>query len=336
MKQSSASKERDVFFQMVREIERKALFHASSDKKVESALGGDGLPHHEALRFKTNNNLAFPGSAVESLKARLNESSSSERYDVIVNFMGLTGPSGVLPQHYSRLVMARVKQHDVALADFLDLFNHRLISLFYRSWVKYRFSVQYETYRHKQKKDPFTRVVQSLSGQHEKQDHSAQLYYSGHFSRNNKSATNLESMLKDFLNIPVKIHSFIGQWIPILERDRAILGNTNALRNSRLGHGVLPGRKYWDRQAKIDIELGPINYTLFQELLPGGVRFEQLKNLVNSYVPIHLTVDLVFNIFDNIKNSCQLGGGLKLSRNVWTQGQHTRQLAGRINLNRNI
>jgi len=272
MSQSNPIKELNDFFQLVRAIERKSLFHSSDSEKAASALGGDGLPHREALRFKVNNNMAFPGSAVETLKSCLDDPSLSlgKRYDVIVNFMGLTGPSGVLPQHYSRLVMARAKQHDTALADFLDLFNHRLTSLFYRSWIKYRFSVQYETHLHKQQKDPFTRVIQALSGQHEKQDHSAQLYYSGHFSRINKSAANLESMLKDFLLIPVKVHSFIGQWIPIVERDRAILGNASALRNNCLGHGILPGKRYWDRQAKINIEIGPTSYTLFQELLPGG------------------------------------------------------------------
>ncbi|VAW45396.1 Uncharacterized protein ImpH/VasB [hydrothermal vent metagenome] len=337
MSESSTNNDLNNFFQLVRSIERKALFHALNSENTQSTLGGDGLPNQEALRFKVNNNLAFPGSSVESLKACLDESSSPDkRNDVIVNFMGLTGPSGTLPQHYSRLVMTRLKQRDTALSDFLDLFNHRLISLFYRSWVKYRFAIQYETYLYKQKKDPFTQVIQSLSGQHEKQINSAQLYYSGHFSRLNKSASNLESMLTDFLAIPIKVHTFIGQWIPIGKEDRATLGGANALKDNRLGYGILPGNKYWDRQSKIEIEIGPLSYLSFQELLPGGERFNEFKKLINSYVPIHLTIDLVFNIFDNVKNSCQLGKGLKLSRNTWVQGKNLNRPSGKVNLSRGV
>ncbi len=58
--------------------------------------------------------------------------------------LGLFGPSGSLPDHYTSLVIQRLRQHDFALRDFLDLFNHRTISLFYRAWEKYRFTIAYE------------------------------------------------------------------------------------------------------------------------------------------------------------------------------------------------
>ena len=48
-----------------------------------------------------------------------------------VNFMGLTGPSGVLPRHYTERLFAEVRGEERhALRDWLDLFNHRLVSLF--------------------------------------------------------------------------------------------------------------------------------------------------------------------------------------------------------------
>jgi len=333
---STRTSEWDEFFQLVREIERTAKYHRDVDQPV-STLGEDGLPSHELLRFKSNNHLAFPGGAVEALRHYLTDDSEplGERHEVIVNFMGLTGPSGVLPQHYTRLVMERLKQRDTALADFFDLFNHRLISLFYRSWVKYRFPVQYENHAQKQQQDPFTRALKSVSGLYANQEHNAQLYYSGHFSRANKSSTNLGHLLQDFLDMPVTIRSFIGQWLPIKDRDRAVLGSGPLGRNHKLGYGVLLGKRCWDIQTKVNIEIGPVNYETYQTLLPSGRRFNELKSLINNYVPVHLAVDLIFLVTDSVNNSQPLSGGLRLSQNTWLQGENAHHMSGKIHLNRN-
>ncbi len=62
-----------------------------------------------------------------------------------VNFMGLTGPQGVLPLYYSALLRERLRARDSSMRSFLDIFNHRAISLFYRAWEKHHFTVGYES-----------------------------------------------------------------------------------------------------------------------------------------------------------------------------------------------
>lgn len=95
-------------------------------------------PEEEAVRFAVEPSLAFPPSNIEEIAwegglARMN-----------VTFMGLIGPAGVLPRCYSSFLLSRLRDRDRALKEFLDLFHHRLISLFYRAWEKHRFGVAYE------------------------------------------------------------------------------------------------------------------------------------------------------------------------------------------------
>ena len=85
------------------------------------------------LRFTTPASLAFPPSELHSIA----QADAATR--VCVNFMGLTGPSGVLPRTYTELLIARKQvQRDQTAQDFLDLFNHRLVSLFWLAWAKHR------------------------------------------------------------------------------------------------------------------------------------------------------------------------------------------------------
>src|SRR5207237_682923 len=62
-----------------------------------------------------------------------------------VNFMGLTGLQGPMPRPVSSMLAdSSARAQTAPLSEFLDLFNHRMVSLFYRAWEKYRFAIAYE------------------------------------------------------------------------------------------------------------------------------------------------------------------------------------------------
>ncbi|MEZ0469725.1 type VI secretion system baseplate subunit TssG [Luteimonas salinilitoris] len=85
------------------------------------------------LRFVTPASLNFPPAELDTL-----EDDGSGGWRMGVRFFGLTGPSGVLPRHYTEWLIALRHGRDRAAQEFLDLFNHRLITLFWRAWAKYR------------------------------------------------------------------------------------------------------------------------------------------------------------------------------------------------------
>src|SRR5207245_1515425 len=120
------------FFQAVRLLER--LF------AERRPVGRAGLPRGEVVRFRAHLSLSFPPSAIFDLETPPDPDKPSL---MTVAFMGLYGPSGILPRHYTeRLLYQHFRESSntekQALRDWFDLFNHRLISLHFRAWEKYR------------------------------------------------------------------------------------------------------------------------------------------------------------------------------------------------------
>lgn len=131
-------------------------------------LGRPGLPSEEIVRLKVNSSLVFPASQINDLQLRTKQVPFPV---AVVNFMGLTGPMGALPQHYTEQVMRQLrdfKEDDearYALRDWFDLFNHRMLAHFYRAWEKYRFYIPFErgeTVR--DEPDAFTNCLRSFLG----------------------------------------------------------------------------------------------------------------------------------------------------------------------------
>jgi len=123
-------------------------------------------PIPASLRFASPMSLSFPASDISDVvplrphqRAGKNEVGIDARDEIpaesnadedpalemTVNFMGLTGPSGVLPVSYTELLIDQRNQYrDTTGHAFLDMFTHRAVSLFYRAWRKHRFYLPYE------------------------------------------------------------------------------------------------------------------------------------------------------------------------------------------------
>src|SRR5690606_25174027 len=142
--------------------------------------------------------------------------------EMAVAFLGLTGPAGALPQHYTQTIIDRVRQKDHSLRDFLDLFNHRSISLFYRAWEKHHLLALLERHRTGGREDPFTRMLYCIVGlgspglreRFEIADETF-LHYSGLFAHFPRNAISLEQMVRDFCRMPATVRQFQGTWLQL-------------------------------------------------------------------------------------------------------------------------
>src|SRR5262249_1093605 len=91
--------------------------------------GREGHPRREVVRFRACQSLSFPPSSIHEIER---PEDAGRPPEMTVAFMGLTGPSGVLPRVYTELLMERRRSGDRTPAAFFDAFNHRAVSLFYR------------------------------------------------------------------------------------------------------------------------------------------------------------------------------------------------------------
>jgi type VI secretion system protein ImpH len=327
------------FFQAVRLLERWTQEQARLDPRLQrTPVGHDAAPDQEVVRFRATASLSFPAGSISQLRMPNHERDDSAPLplpELNVGFLGLTGPSGVLPRHYTELLLRRIRERDDSLRDFLDLFHHRLISLFYRSWAKYRLPVAYE--RSKLRGSGldlatlglFCLVGQGTGGLRGRLeiDDEAFLFYSGHFAHFPRSAIALEALLGDYLEMPVSILQLQGQWLYLGSDDIARLPGRRFPQglNNQLGRNLVVGEKVWDVQSKFRVRVGPLDYRQFRSLMPNGDALLPLCQLARTYVGPDLDFDVQPVLKPEEVPWCQLrvvdGDGPFLGWNTWVRSQ---------------
>lgn len=280
-----------------------------------------------------------------------------------VGFMGLTGPSGVLPQHYTetlrRIELEAKGPQKYALRDWFDLFNDRLIALFYRSWKKYR-PYTFHAAALRGSEDGFSSILQSVAGlglpsvAHQVQKFApriridlaandqqptsvkqpnpnlSMLRYSGLLSQRPRSASNLKQLLEDYFELPIEIKQFHGNWLMLDESAQTQLGVRNG--NSILGQNAVVGDQTWERQNKILIVVGPLDRKQFTNLMPDHVSdfeqndFELLTELIRLFVGPEMEFDVQMKLSTTEMPEPKFvdddQAGMRLGWNSWLGQEH--------------
>lgn len=299
------------FVQAVRLLERAAVKRQESESATAAVnpVAGFTPPATEPVRFNNRQSLDFPACEIDSLSQITDDGGAMKQWNMVTNIIGLTGAMGVLPYHYTELIFQRQKVKDKTLQQFLDLFNHRIISIYYRASVKYHLALQYERYdlfRARTQSSPQTQALLSLiglgtEGQRDRQytrDESL-LYFAGLFSQKIRTAGNLVQILRSHFKIPVEVNQFIGQWQELIDDVRTRLPDIDnpGGRNAELGRSAMLGKKAWFTQGKIHIILGPLNRQQLNDFAPGTATLKALNELVRMYVGMEIDYEFKIRIF---------------------------------------
>lgn len=321
------------FFQAVRLLVLSALEDTKGGQSKRIAVGEDGPPTSEVVRFRSLVSHSFPVSSIAGIRRTKDGQGTfaDEPPEMTVAFFGLTGPSGVLPQHYTQLLIERVRQKDTSYRDFLDLFHHRLISLFYRAWEKYHFPVGFERSKldpDRPSEDLFTRCLYSLIGMgteglrgRQKFPSQTLLYFGGLYAHERPCAVAIEAVVSEYFNLPTEVLQFRGGWLYLPPEQQTDLGGSNGLglANNQLGVTAIAGDRVWDVENTFRIRLGPLDYRTFRRLLPSADMLTPLAQMVRTYVGPELSFEIQPVLRAADVPRCRVGGedGSNLGWDTW-------------------
>jgi len=304
------------FFQLVDLIHR---YHGDDLEPGERES-----PAPERIRFRSGAGLGFPGSDV--MGASLPEH-AHDSYRMEVSFLGLHGAQSPLPGYYLEDLAWEAAQGHGVRRHFLDFFHHRLLTLFYRSWRKYRYYVRFR----EGASDGFSSAVFSLLGlgderlrQETPLQWSRMLAYTGLLVGRSRSPEVVSRIIAHCFDLPsVEIEQWVLRKVVVPQDQRTALGG----RNASLGNTTLVGNQVRDCSGKFLVRLRHLSRERFTDFLPGTETYQRLVRLVTLILrePLAWDLELVLD-HDNIE-PLQLGTSGRLGWNSVTPAREGQDIA---------
>lgn len=282
-------------------------------------MGEGRRPREDPVRFSQEPSLAFSPCTVAAY-VRRGEGPAARLF---VNFAGLLGPNGPLPLHLTAYARDRERNHgDATFARFLDMFNHRMVALFYRAWASTQQAVSHD----RREGDRFTRYYLSLFGlgmpslrDRDAVADVAKVHYSGRLVCRTRHAEGLQAILQDYFRLPVVIRQFMGQWLDLPDGCKCRLGESPD--TGLLGRTTIVGSRFWECQQTFRIRMGPMTFLEFERLLPGGDSLRRLVDWVRNYTGDELRWDAQLVLKAEEVPRIELGRGGRLGWTTWLRSR---------------
>lgn len=235
--------------------------------------------------------------------------------------LGMLGPNGPLPLHYTEMVRERSENHnDTTLADFLDLFHHRYLTHMYRAWAQSQAAAGLD----RAHDEVFSRYVARLTGHDPLEIRDAvlpahaRLAASTHLGREARNPDGLAATLARFFAVPVQLQEFVLHWIRIDADDRSHLGRAHA--SSVMGVGAMAGEVVADRQHKFRLVLGPLGLEQYLRFTPQGRDLPVLVEWVRGFVGHEFVWEVELRVRNDSTPPARLEDTEKLGWSTWLGG----------------
>ena len=225
--------------------------------------------------------------------------------------------------------------------DFLDIFNHRLVALFWLAWAKHRPEIGRQFGFH----NAVLRYMDHIVGLgtpalqarlHPKRGQAAAqrplpgaaiTYFAGLISQRPHGERNIAQVVAAVVGAPVTSTGCLGTWHPIPANGRTRLQR----RGHRIGGDAVLGQRYWDRQTTLRLTIGPLGSDAFHALLPRTSQLRDLMELVRFLTGLALDLRVRLSLRADAIPPLHLGARdarrPQLGWNTWLGGRRDRHPA---------
>ncbi|BDM64449.1 hypothetical protein NFHSH190041_19010 [Shewanella sp. NFH-SH190041] len=272
------------------------------------------------LIFSSDPSLGFASSDV-SVLSELNDG----RLKLEASFLGLNGAHSPLPGFMLEQIANEGEQG--LRRHFLDFFNHRLLSLLYSIWRKYRYYLRFRA----DAQDGFSAQLFALVGLADENlrgetpiNWCKMLSYAGMLAGRSRSPQVVSGIIAHCFDLQdVSIRQWELRQVPIPASQQLCLGKANAC----LGEDTVIGSQVADRMGKFVICLRGLSLTRFGDFLPTGREHQPLLTLVQFILREQMAFDLELELNPDEAKPMQLNSSQPVSLG-WSsftgESQHNR------------
>jgi type VI secretion system protein ImpH len=319
------------FFALVRRME--AIQH------TQPGFGVSNRASEDPVRFAQEPLMAFPPCTV----SQFHFARSNAPARLFVNFMGLLGPMGPLPLHLTEYAYHRERHHkDRTLSRFLDIFNHRMISLFYRAWAASQMPASYDrcappvwsdtlTDLERQQilaldRDRYAVYVGATCGlgmdevrHRDALPDAAKLHFAGRLAAATHGPEGLAAVLSSYFKVDATVEEFAGRWVELPAHNLCRLGDRTPATSlgTMSGGGAVCGSRTWECQGAFRARLGPMRLKDYQRLLPHASSARRITSWIRNYLGDEFAWEVLLILKADEVPRTRLGEGARLGWTSW-------------------
>jgi len=310
------------FFQAVQ------LMHRLEPRAVP--VGENGPPGSEPIRFVQDPSLGFPTGDISGIQH--DGGGGSKRFVVTTAFLGLLGTSSPLAARLTEDLLRGDEDESKALKAFYDIFHHRILSLYFRAWKKYRFEASFRSDggdRFTPRALAFVGLDMASAMPRRGLPPADQLALAPLLALRTRPARTLQIVLERlFPGTSVTIEPFVARRVQIEQSQRVQLGTANC----RLGVDFAAGRSVEDRSGTFRVVIGPLGYDAFDAFVPGGRWHARLRQVIEQFSGGVLQPEVELQVRPDEAPRFELGGqrGTRLGIGTQLVGRRTKPMRARI------